>query len=57
MDAMDRQASAIRYHGCLIVELYNAVRPHMSLNYLTPIEFKQQDLFQPSHQTRAIPQE
>ena len=28
---MDRQASAIRYHGCLIVELYNRGRPHGSL--------------------------
>ena len=31
MDAMDRQALAIRYHGCLIVELYNGARPHMAL--------------------------
>jgi len=31
MDAMDRQASAIRYHGCLIVELYNRGRPHSRL--------------------------
>ena len=35
---------------------YNAVRPHMSLNYLTPIEFKQQHLPQPLDQPRAISQ-
>jgi hypothetical protein len=28
---MDRQAFAIRYHGCLIVELYNRGRPHSRL--------------------------
>ena len=33
---------------------YNAVRPHSSLDYLTPIEFKQQH--QP-HPNRAVPQE
>jgi len=40
---MDRQAFAIRYHGCLIVELYNNnndVRPHSSLDYRTPHEFR-----------------
>jgi putative transposase len=36
---------------------YNRVRPHMSLAYLTPIEFKQQDRTLPIHQPRAIPQE
>lgn len=36
---------------------YNAVRPHMSLNYLTPIEFKKQYRSTSIHQPRAIPQE
>ena len=36
---------------------YNGVRPHMSLNYLTPVEFKQQDRSTPIHQPRAISQE
>ena len=33
---------------------YNAVRPHSSLDYLTPIEFKQQHQ---AHAHRAVPQE
>jgi putative transposase len=36
---------------------FNAVRPHMSLNYLTPIEFKQHHPVQPVLQTRATFQE
>ena len=36
---------------------YNGVHPHMSLNYLTPTEFKQQDRSTPIHQPRAISQE
>ena len=36
---------------------YNAVRPHMSLNYLTPMQFKQQYRHAPIHQPRAVPQE
>jgi len=36
---------------------YNAVRPHMSLNYLTPMQFKQQYRHAPIHQPRALPQE
>lgn len=36
---------------------YNAVRPHQSLNYLTPTEFKQQHQSQPALQPRAISQE
>lgn len=36
---------------------YNAVRPHQSLDYLTPTEFKQQHQSQPVLQPRAIPQE
>ena len=36
---------------------YNGVRPHMSLNYLTPGEFKQQDRSTSIHQPRAISQE
>jgi putative transposase len=34
---------------------YNVVRPHMSLNYLTPIEFKSQHSIR--HPTNAILQE
>ena len=30
-DAMDREAVAVQYHGCLIVDLYNEARPHMAL--------------------------
>ena len=36
---------------------YNAVRPHSSLNYLTPLEFSQQHRTQPLIPNRAIPQE
>jgi putative transposase len=36
---------------------YNAVRPHMSLNYLTPTEFKQHHQSMPVPQPRAVPQE
>ena len=28
---MDREAVAVQYHGCLIVDLYNEARPHMAL--------------------------
>jgi transposase len=50
-----------RREGKILIESwrqhYNGVRPHMSLNYLTPIEFKQQHRSTPIHQPRAIPQE
>lgn len=36
---------------------YNAIRPHMSLNYLTPLEFRQQHHAQPITPTRAVLQE
>ena len=36
---------------------YNAVRPHMSLNYLTPIEFHQQHQSQSVIPNRAVLQE
>ena len=36
---------------------YNAVRPHQSLNYLTPIEFKQHHQSIPTPQQRAASQE
>lgn len=36
---------------------YNAVRPHMSLGYLTPAEFGQQHHVQPVTPTRAVLQE
>jgi putative transposase len=36
---------------------YNTVRPHQSLNYLTPSEFKQQHLTATAPQPRAISQE
>lgn len=36
---------------------YNSVRPHMSLNYLTPFEFKQHHRIDPLHQPRATSQE
>jgi putative transposase len=36
---------------------YNAVRPHQSLNYLTPIEFKQHHQSLPNPQPRAASQE
>jgi putative transposase len=36
---------------------YNTVRPHMSLNYLTPLEFKSQYLSASYHPTRAVFQE
>ncbi len=36
---------------------YNTERPHMSLKYLTPIEFKQQHRTQPLHQPGATFQE
>ena len=35
---------------------YNAVRPHMSLNYLTPVEFSKQHQNPPINPNRAIPQ-
>jgi hypothetical protein len=41
MDAMDRQAFAIRYHGCLIVELYNEIRPHDALGTLPPARYRE----------------
>ena len=31
---------------------FNAVRPHMNLGYLTPIEFKRHHTAQQSHQSR-----
>jgi putative transposase len=36
---------------------YNAVRPHSSLTYLTPFEFKQHHSAIGSHETRAVSQE
>ena len=36
---------------------YNAVRPHMSLDYLTPLEFKSQHLSATHQPTRAVLQE
>ena len=36
---------------------YNEVRPHMSLNYLTPVEFMQQHRVRPIHQPGAAFQE
>jgi transposase InsO family protein len=36
---------------------FNDVRPHMSLNYLRPAEFKQRHQPQSQHQPRAISQE
>ena len=36
---------------------YNAVRPHSSLDYLTPYEFKQHHSSIHNHPTRAISQE
>jgi putative transposase len=36
---------------------FNNVRPHSSLNYLTPAQFKQRHQLQPLHQPRAISQE
>jgi putative transposase len=36
---------------------YNTVRPHMSLNYLTPLEFSRQHLVPNLHPNRAVLQE
>lgn len=50
-----------RREASIIVEAwrrhYNVVRPHQSLNYLTPIEFKQHHQHQPAPQLRATSQE
>jgi len=50
-----------RREAKIVIEIwrqhYNGVRPHMSLNYLTPAEFKQQDRSTPIHQPWAISQE
>ena len=47
-----------RAEAAIVIETwrqhYNAVRPHSSLNYLTPTEFKQQHQPTPN---RAVPQE
>tara|TARA_R110000744_G_scaffold211824_6_gene330941 strand:+ start:963 stop:1817 length:855 start_codon:yes stop_codon:yes gene_type:complete len=49
-----------RRHSKVVIEQwrqhYNAIRPHMSLGYLTPHEFKQH-LIQTDYQPGAIPQE
>ena len=56
-----RSASEIRrYHRhayCNRRDLYNEVRPHGSLNYLTPTELKQHHPSTPSPATRATFQE
>lgn len=57
MGATDRELHALPYYGCLVVDLYNAVRPHQSLNYFTPTEFKQHHQSQSLLQSRAISQE
>ena len=36
---------------------YNAVRPHMSLKYLTPVEFKRRQQTEAPKQIGAMPQE
>ena len=50
-----------RREASIIIEAwrrhYNVVQPHQSLNYLTPIEFKQHHQPQPSLQPRATFQE
>jgi putative transposase len=50
-----------RREASIIIETwrkhYNAVRPQLSLNYLTPTEFKQHHQSMPVPQPRAIPQE
>jgi putative transposase len=50
-----------RREASIIIETwrqhYNAVRPHQSLNYLTPAEFKQHHLSQSFFQPRAASQE
>ena len=50
-----------RREASIIIEAwrrhYNAVRPHMSLNYLTPTEFKQHHQSPPTPQPRAASQE
>jgi Integrase core domain len=39
MDARDKRLPVLRSGGRYVVELYNTVRPHSSLGYLTPEEF------------------
>jgi len=50
-----------RREATILIEIwrkhYNAIRPHQSLDYLTPIEFKQQHSSPMSPQPRAILQE
>jgi hypothetical protein len=31
MGATDKELHALRYYGCLVVDLYNGARPHMAL--------------------------
>lgn len=43
MGATDKELHALRYYGCLVVDLYNHERPHQALNMKYPAE-----LYRPS---------
>ena len=52
MDATDNELLETRYYGCCVVDLYNDVRPHSSLGYLTPAPFKAKHLL--NHARRSV---
>jgi hypothetical protein len=41
MGASDTPPPETRFYGCFVPRLYNQVRPHSALGYLTPAEFAQ----------------
>lgn len=42
MDATDKEARAPRSHGRSVVALYNTVRPHSRIGWLTPAAYAEQ---------------
>lgn len=60
-DSLTDARSALERHRKIIIESwcrhYNAVGPHMSLNYLKPLEFKSQHLPATHQPSRAVLQE